>query len=284
MDPTNQSAERSGSAGRHASRTDPRDASTVGTVGRVARLLACIAEAEGEVSLKYLCQALNLPASTVHRLLSLLIKEGLVERSTSSALYGPGLELARISSLIASKISIVNLAKPIMRTIVQECDQTCVLLRYIPTSRRVMAIHAEFSSNPLRYEIELFQPYSLLWGASGRAVLAFLPQEEIDAVLKDATVSPVSGEALPSRKVMLKQLREIQKQGYAITQAQRIAGAVGFAAPLFNSEPRVIGCLSLRIPKARFNQKTEATIAQLLRAQAAALNRRLGFDGRVGAV
>ena len=45
-----------------------------GTVTRVMKLLACLAEADGEVSIKWLCQSLNLPASTVHRLLTLLIR------------------------------------------------------------------------------------------------------------------------------------------------------------------------------------------------------------------
>ena len=251
--------------------------SGAGTVTRVVKLLACLAEADGDVSIKSLCQSLNLPASTVHRLLGLLAKEGIVERAPSRAMYGPGLEFIRIGSLVAAKVQITDLARPIMRALVKESDETCVLLRYVPSSRKVMALHAEYSSHPLRYQIDMYQPHSLLWGATGRAVLAFLPEAEIEAALEDNDRSPGSGDRLPAKATLMKELRGIRERGYALTQGQKIEGAVGMAAPLFNSEGSAIGCLSITVPKARFSQKALAKLAGLLLASTAKLNRGLGF-------
>jgi DNA-binding IclR family transcriptional regulator len=259
--------------------TSASEMSGAGTVTRVVKLLACLAEAEGDVSIKWLCQSLNLPASTVHRLLSLLTKEGVVERAPSRAMYGPGPEFMRIGSLVAAKVRIADLARPIMRALVEESDETCVLLRYIPASRKVMAVHAEYSSHPLRYQIDMYQPHSLLWGATGRAVLAFLTEPEIEAALKDNDRSPASGDKLPPKAIFMKELLDIRDRGYALTQGQKIEGAVGLAAPLFNSERRAIGCLSITVPKARFSQKAHAKLAGLLLASAAKLNRGLGYSG-----
>ena len=258
--------------------TSASEMSGAGTVTRVVKLLACLAEAEGDVSIKWLCQSLNLPASTVHRLLGLLIKEGIVERAPSRAMYGPGPEFMRIGSLVAAKVRIADLARPIMRALVEESDETCVLLRYIPASRKVMALHAEYSSHPLRYQIDMYQPHSLLWGATGRAVLAFLSEAEIEAALKDNDRSPASGDKLPPKATFMKELFGIRERGYALTHGQKIEGAVGLAAPLFNSERQAIGCLSITVPKARFNQKGHTKLAGLLLASAAKLNRRLGFS------
>ena len=266
----------SSAAGRAAS---PSENSGAGTVTRVVKLLACIAEADGDVSIKSLCQSLDLPASTVHRLLGLLTKEGVIERAPSRALYGPGPEFVRIGSLVAAKVRIADLAKPIMRALADESDETCVLLRYLPNSRKVMALHAEYSAHPLRYQIEMFQPHSLLWGATGRSVLAFLTESEIEAAIRDDDHSPASGQKLPSKNVVLKELQEIRERGYAITHGQKIAGAVGLAAPLFNSEKRAIGCLSVTVPKARFSQKGHSKLSSLLLATAGKLNHTLGFRG-----
>lgn len=255
------------------------EVSGAGTVTRVVKLLACLAEAEGDVSIKWLCQSLKLPASTVHRLLGLLAKEGIVERAPSRAMYAPGLEFIRIGSLVAAKVQITDLARPIMRALVEESDETCVLLRYIPVSRKVMALHAEYSSHPLRYQIDMYQPHSLLWGATGRAVLAFLPEAEIEAAFQDNDRSPASGDKLPPKATLMKELRDIRERGYALTHGQKIEGAVGLAAPLFNSERGAIGCLSITVPRARFSQKGHAKLAGLLLASAAKLNRGLGFSG-----
>ncbi len=255
-----------------------RDASAAGTVARVVQLLACLAEADGPVSIKFLCQTLKLPASTVHRLLGLLAEEGMVERSTERPIYAPGLELVRIASLLASKVRIVDVAKPFMRAIVRDCDETCCLIQYVPAQRKVMALHAEFSSHPLRYRIELFQPHSLLWGATGRSVLAFLEPEEIEAAILDNDASPATGMSLPAREALLADLAEIRRRGYAITQGQKIGGAVGIGTPLVNSERKVVGSLCITIPETRFNKKTQARLSQMLMQGAGELSRALGFS------
>lgn len=261
----------------HSTPAGMRDASGAGTVTRVVQLLACLAEADGPVSIKFLCQTLKLPASTVHRLLGLLGSEGMVERGSDRPVYSPGLELVRIASLLAAKVRIVDVAKPFMRAVVQECDETCCLLQYLPAQRKVMALHAEFSSHPLRYRIEFFQPHSLLWGATGRAVLAFLPPQEIDAALRDNDSSPATGAALPGRNTLLAELVQIRSRGYAITHGQKIEGAVGIGTPLFNSERRVVGSLCITLPETRFSKKAQSRLSQLLMQRAAELNRALGY-------
>jgi DNA-binding IclR family transcriptional regulator len=261
----------------HAPGAKMRDASAAGTVARVVQLLACLAEADGAVSIKFLCQTLKLPASTVHRLLGLLADEGMVERSADRPIYAPGLELVRIASLLASKVRLLDVAKPFMRTVVRDCDETCCLLQYLPDRRKVMALHAEFSSHPLRYRIELYQPHSILWGATGRAVLAFLPPAEIDAAIQDGDPSPATGERLPSLATIHADLAEIRDRGYAITQGQKIEGAVGIGAPIFNSERRVIGSFCMTIPETRFNKKTQTRLSQILMSRAGELSRALGY-------
>ena len=255
-----------------------RDASGAGTVARVVQLLSCLAEADGPVSIKYLCQTLKLPASTVHRLLGLLAEQGMVERSVDRPNYSPGLELVRIASLLASKVRLIDVAKPFMRALAQDCDETCCLLQYVPERRKVMALHAEFSSHPLRYRIELYQPHSLLWGATGRAVLAFLPPEEIDAAIRIDDRSPATGHAPPPRKALFAELAAIRNRGYAITHGQNIQGAVGIGTPVFNSERRTIGSLCITIPEARFNKRAEARLSQLLMRRAGELSHALGYE------
>jgi DNA-binding IclR family transcriptional regulator len=243
----------------------------------VVQLLACLAEADGAVSIKFLCQTLKLPASTVHRLLGLLADEGMVERSADRPTYAAGLELVRIASLLASKVRILDVAKPFMSAVVRDCDETCCLLQYLPERRKVMALHAEFSSHPLRYRIELYQPHSILWGATGRTVLAFLPPGEIDAAIRDGDLSPATGEPTPARETILADLEEIRNRGYAITQGQNIEGAVGIGAPVFNSERRVIGSFCMTIPETRFNKKTQERLSQILMSRAGELSRALGY-------
>jgi DNA-binding IclR family transcriptional regulator len=251
-------------------------ADATGTVARVVRLLQCLADVDDDVSIKDVAGRVNLPPSTVHRLLNLLADDGIVERSAARHVYRPGLELVRISSLIASKTRLADVALPFMRAVVDACNEVCMLVRYLPATHRVMIVSSVDSSNPLRYQVERFVPHSLLWGATGRSTLAFLPPDQIDGVLAENDLAPATGDRIPSREAFLAELAAIRARGYVLTQGQKIAGAVGLGAPIFGADGGVLGGLCITIPQVRFDPRSEQTLATLLLEQVAALNAALG--------
>jgi DNA-binding IclR family transcriptional regulator len=257
---------------------------TTGTVARVVRLLQYLAEVDDDISIKDMAAHLHLPPSTVHRLLNLLVDDGIVERSRARHVYRPGLELIRIASLIASKTRVADLALPVMRAVVAACNEVCMLVLYLPAARRVMIATSVDSSHPLRYQVERFVPHSLLWGATGRSTLAFLPPDVIDAAIAENESSPGSGASLPPRAEFLAELAAIRERGYVLTVGQKIADAVGIGAPIFNADGSVLGSLCITIPVVRFDPQSEGTLAKLLLEQVAALNTTLGHVAPLRAV
>lgn len=246
-----------------------------GTVTRVVRLLQCLAEAD-DLSLKELSQRLGLPASSVHRLLQLLAQHDLVERASNGQHYRSGTEFFRLASLVLGKTDLVDIAGPILKSVVDACNEVCFLIKYLPAAKQVMVVRKEDSSHPLRYNIPLFQPDTMLWGATGRSVLAFLPPDERDAVLAASHVSPVTGQRLPARKQFLQELERIQEAGYVCTSGQKMPGAVGIGAPVFSGNGHVTGSICITLPQARFDRKNEPMLAALAINAAARLSTALG--------
>jgi IclR family transcriptional regulator, acetate operon repressor len=64
-------------------------------------------------------------------------------------------------------------------------------------------------------------PLSLLWGASGRSVVAWLRKEEVDRAYAQQGRAPVSGEPLPSREVLEQSLASIGERGYVVSTDRR---------------------------------------------------------------
>jgi DNA-binding IclR family transcriptional regulator len=249
---------------------------SLGTVARVVRLLQYLADVDDDVSIKEMSERLNLPPSTVHRLLNLLADDGIVEHSATRHLYRPGLELIRIASLLASKTRIADIALPFMRAVVAACDEVCMLVLYLPTARQVMIVNSVDSSNPLRYQVERYIPHTLLWGATGRSTLAFLPPDVIDDVIAEDCPSPATGRPLPPRETIVSELAEIRARGYALSQSEKIDGAVGLGAPIFNADGSVLGALCITIPAVRFKPAAEASLATMLLHHVGQLNTALG--------
>jgi DNA-binding IclR family transcriptional regulator len=258
---------------------------SLGTVARVARILRCFAEGSGDVTIKGVADTVGLPPSTVHRLLHLLMQERFVERAPSQG-YRAGTELLRVAVEIAARADIGAIALPVMREVVAACGEACVLIRYLPESREVMTIATVNSPHPLRYAIELFRPRTALWGATGRAALAFQPQPEIEAAYDAGVPSPADGRPLPPRAQLMAELAAIQRAGFASSMSQTIPGAVGIGVPLKLRSGRVAGALCVTIPKQRFRRGSEREIAAVLRARAEELGALIGdaaWDATSGA-
>ena len=243
-----------------------------GTVARTSELIRYLAEQDGEVAVTTLARDLALPPSTAHRLLHLLMDQGFVERGKRFQSYRVGGELYRLGCLVSRKLGFTELADPIMRGLSAESGEFSMLTLYLPSEHKLTLVHTVAAPNPLTYRPELFSQLSIAWGASGRAILATLCENEIRAIYLKTGPSPVTGAELPPYPEFREELRLIAARGYARTNAQRMAGAVGLASPVCDTAGKPVGSLCLTIPEFRFDPSREPELGAILRERAAALS------------
>jgi len=256
-----------------------QDAKASGTVLRVVRILRSLAEATGPLAVKDLSAQLDLPASTIHRLLHLLASEGIVEKDEAKHVYQGGAELVRLSSLLVANRKLNDIARPFMQEVVNRCNEACMLVAYLPATLQVSVLAAINSSHPLRYDMQLYNAHTLLWGATGRSVLAFLSADEQAAAYKAGAAAPGSGRALPSFKTLQQELAQVRQRGYALSYGEKIVGAVGMGSPIYKMDNRVIGSLCITLPQVRFEPANEKKLGELVRQQAERLSQALGYQG-----
>ena len=249
-----------------------------GTVARVTALLRVLAQIEGEASLSEIAERMKLPVSTTHRLLHLLLEQGFVDRGQGSRSYRAGLEFLRVGGLLASHPDLGSVAQSFMQAVVEACDETCMLSLYVPRTQTAMIVKVIYGSHPLRYEAALYEPTSLAWGATGQGILAFLPEPVVEAVLAREGPSPADARKSLKPAALKRDLARIRQQGYAHTRGQKITGAVGISAPVFNATA-VQAALCITLPDSRFREGMEARLAGVLVQQAARLSATLGWRG-----
>lgn len=248
---------------------------SLGTVARVIALLRLMAESQNDLTLTGLSEKLGLAPSTIHRLLALLIKEGLIGRNAATKTYYCAAEFVRISSLVLGSSSVGDLAEPILHSLTNTFNESSMLCLYLERQRRYTITKVIHGTQLLRYDIQENRPLPLAWGASARSILAFLPIEEIEEILAKAEPSLVSGEEIDDATYA--DLELTRKRGYAFTPGQRVAGSVGLGAPFFNASGRVVGSVCLTIPRNRFDPSQEEVIGKSLIEHASRLSHTLGY-------
>ncbi|MDB5819275.1 MAG: hypothetical protein JWQ11_2915 [Rhizobacter sp.] len=249
------------------------DAGT-GTVSRALHLLALLADAGGAVTVKYVSDAMNLAPSTAHRLLQLLRKEGFVDVAAAGQ-YGVGPQFYRVAARVLGGQSPATLAQPVIEAIAEMFNETVIFGLYLPTEGALSFEARADGQQKLKYQIDMHRPLSLVWGASGKSVLAYLSSEAMASILSAEKPSPATGELPPSAQTLSAQLAEIRERGWAVSESQKLPDARGVAAPVFGPAG-VLGCICLTSPKVRMPHASIESIGREVAARAKALSRELG--------
>lgn len=274
---------RNGPTNRRAMAAPPKttvaaDGESKGTVARVVELIRCFAEGPPEWSLGEIADRVDLPRSTTHRLLQLLRAQGFVEIDEENRRYTTGRELYRVAALLAASMPLVQLAMPILRGVVDECDETALLGLY-QRDRHAMIFAAKVeSTKPVRYVIDVNVPQTPLYGATGRAIIAFLDDEELERAIAANASVPGGDQRRLDRRALREELEEIRRNGYAVSSGQRIPTAVGIAAPFFFADGSVAGDIGVTIPEFRFETRKRSSLIALVRAAAARMSDSLGYN------
>lgn len=248
---------------------------------RLLSLIKLLAEMESPFRVSRVAEQLQLSPSTVHRMLRVLRQEGMLEEGPGRS-YVLGPELYRVSALIMGKYDLVRVARSFARDVVASCDEVCFFCQYLPGRYQIAPIVAEYGKNPLRYTIDLLVPMTAAWGASGIAIVAFLPPQERRAVWSEMERSPATGKPRPKLEAFEAELANIREAGFANTRSQKMPGAVGFAAPVFGAAETPVGSLCVTVPELRFEAEMIEAIGSLLVDRAARMSASLGARGVEG--
>jgi DNA-binding IclR family transcriptional regulator len=250
-----------------------------GTVHRVARLLSAIANSSGSVRVSSLATAVGLAPSTTHRLLHLLRREGLVDWSADGHNYSIGAELYRLSARVIGQRKIADVAQPYIDRLAHRFGEAALFGVAIPSIPAMIFVARADGQHPLQYRIQMNHHLSLLWGASGKSILAFA-----DEALRDRVLAHERGQGSPAPplKELEAALQLVRRRGFAVSEGEKLPGAQGIAAPVFGPDG-IVGCLCITAPKGRIPRDSVLTIGRAVALEAAELSRALGAPLSSGA-
>jgi DNA-binding IclR family transcriptional regulator len=219
---------------------------------------------------------LGVSASTAHRLLGDLEELGMVSRNPAGN-YRLGMEFLRLAWTASTRFPLRDAASDVLAELAQSSGESSFFAVYNEQRRKMMFAVSVESSHPLRYTVPQGVWLPLHAGASGLAILAFLPPHVQDEVAHGG-LDALTERTLVDPGRLAERLANIRRDGYAISHGERIDGAIAIAAPVTGPADSVIGDIGITIPETRFNATTTAELTALVKQSAQALT--LRFTGR----
>ncbi len=243
-------------------------------VSRAAALLRLVSASAEGASLQALARDAGLSRSTAHRLLTALRVEGLVDQDEGTARWTPGPELYLMGTVAAARYDITELSRDIVRSLAVKTEESAFL-----STRRAdetVCLVREEGSFPIRsFVLSEGVRFPLGVASAGLAILAFLPDHDVDAYLQRHPELDERWGAAHGRAPLRRRLRETKARGYAVNPGLIVEGSWGMGAAVFDREGRPEWALSITGVEFRFAADRLPQLGRTLLSHAHQLSSRI---------
>jgi IclR family transcriptional regulator, acetate operon repressor len=245
------------------------------TVRRVTAVLDAFLSSEGDLGISELAARLGLAKSVVHRLVTALAEAEYLFHDRTSRRYSLGRRAVRLGLVAVGQLNLRERALPYMRAMSEATGETTTLSVLVGDAR-VYAEQVE-STKQVRQAIQIGASAPLYVGASGKAILAFLPSAQRASLVHQASgLRHADGSSIDAAELQ-RELDEVRSRGFATSQNERIVGAASSAAPIFDNRGDVVGSISVAGVTVRHREPDLCRFGELAAANARRLSTELGW-------
>jgi DNA-binding IclR family transcriptional regulator len=246
----------------------------VRAVERALQIMQCFDDEHPERGISDIAQAVGLHKATAHRIVTTLVNYGYIERVEDGQKYRLGLELPNLGYKVLSRMDLRKEAVPFMKQLVAEWDETCDLSIF--DQGEAFYIEIMRGTRALTISAAVGQRLPAHATASGKLFLAYLPDDQLNAILKQPMEAYTEKTATSPEKLRF-QLEEIRKQGYSIDYEEFEHGVCAVAAPIFNRSGNVIAAIGGPSPISRMAPDRIKQIADAFMEAAKGISYRMGY-------
>ena len=245
---------------------------------RALQILGTFAFETRELTLVELSSALNLSKSTVYRLASTLVQYDFLRYNEESKKYSLGLRLFELGGIVAASFSLRRTSSAHLTQLYTDLGKT-VFLAILREDEVIYIDKREDFRNPVRFASETGRRRPPHFGMFGQLLMAFLPDEEVERILKERPLQHITKRSITSKRAFKERLREIREQGFAIDREEAIDGITGIAAPLKDYTGKVVAAVGVSFITSSEDSKGMLKIRKALCDTANRISHDLGGSG-----
>lgn len=249
----------------------------VRVIDRVVAILDELGHGSTELGDIELAKKLGLHKSTVHRLLVVLQRGGFVEREPGCTKYGLGWRIFELGMVAASRLDILEHARPYVAQLVEETGETAHL-GVLRQGRVVSLVNVE-SRYTVRTPATVGRHIPLHCTSQGKAILAFLSPDQLAHQLKDYVFTRHGPNTIVTPDRLLAELALVASRGYAVDNEEYEEGLRCIAAPVRDHSGGAMGAISIAGPTFRVSGSRLPALSRQVMRVAAGLSTALGYCG-----
>jgi DNA-binding IclR family transcriptional regulator len=234
--------------------------SPIQVIERMMRLLDTLEEHPEPLGLKQIAQYTGLHPSTAHRILAAMAADRLVDRVEPGS-YRLGMRLLELGTLVRSRISVRELALPMMRELHAQTGET-VNLSVRHDDEIVYVERTSSGRSAMRIVHMIGARAALHVTAAGKLFLLEEGFGKLRDYARRTGLSPHTRNSLSSIALLERELERIQRQGWATDNEEYEMGVRCVAAAVRDDSSQLIAALSISTPADRMKAQWGALVKE----------------------
>jgi DNA-binding IclR family transcriptional regulator len=239
--------------------------------------ILCIFNTERQaLTLGQVADIAKLPKATVMRLCLTLIDYDFLRYDEQTKQYSLGLKLFELGSVVYSTFSLQRIVSPYLTRLQLKLART-VFLGVMQGDELVYIDKRDDPSNPIRFASHIGIRRPPYFGMLGQLLMAFLPESEVDRLLKKTPLVPLTKKSIIDEAEFKERLKTIRKNQFFIDEEGAIDGIAGISAPVRDFTGNVVGAIGVGYIFSSVDKKDKDLIVKEVRTAAQEISRELGY-------
>ena len=244
-------------------------------VSRLASLLRLVGRSTGGMPLAGIVRESGLTRPTVHRLLSSMAAEGLLDHDPANGNWVLGPEMLLLGSVASARFPMEDIARPSLRRLAEATGESAFFS--IRRGMETVCLLREEGSFPVRsFVLHEGVRFPLGVASAGTAIMAFLPEGEREGILTDWGAHAGTFAAGHTAGIVRENLERTRLTGYSVNPGLVLEGSWGMGAAVFDRSGKPAWALSLTGIETRFKPERQEELGGLLMAEAHRITQQLG--------
>jgi IclR family KDG regulon transcriptional repressor len=202
---------------------------SIRAVERALDVLLCFTNQTPELTMSQISEQIGINKSTVHRLLSTLEGKRFLERNPLTGVYRPGLRLMQLASLAMEQNSLRRLAAPFLQELCNHYRENVNLA--LLDGADVVYVDVIEGSQRVKLAAVPGQRLPAFCTASGKAILAFLPEDNMMRILEHG-MPQYTQNTITSPEAFFDDIRFTRERGFTISVQEFEDGINAIAVPI----------------------------------------------------
>lgn len=221
-----------------------------------------------------IAEALRLPKNSVFRITMSLLRHGYLIRDDATKQFCLSHKLLALGYAATNKHTVVENSLEAMRELRDATKETVLLGTLIGAEGVVL--EQVFGSHPFKFMVDAGTRFSLHTSAPGKALLAFLPDGEREAVLRKLRLTRYTERTITTLPALRKELEQVRELGYGLDRAEEIEGCHCVGAPILDQHDYPAASIWVTGPSNRMPLDSFPALGKVVAEHAARISSRLG--------